>query len=107
MKELNEHLAVKVMGWETTTLGGCDYWYIKPDGVYLNKPLPKFNWQPHENIQQAMMVLGAFEVWCIEHYWEGYEVSITDSEAIQYKSENESLPLAICLAAAKATGWQE
>ena len=103
--KLNEHLAVKVMGWE---------W---PDESYVgwvpDEIAPMERWQPHKNIEQAMMVLDTFEQWGISRNLvdKGYFVSIVDwyegAPDEDWEGENESLPLAICIAAAKATGYSD
>jgi len=77
--------------------------------IYITGPdtfmdwMERGKWRPDENLEQAMQVLNSFDVFCIEHYYEGYEVTITVDCEPFYSGECESLTMAICLAACRAT----
>ncbi len=110
MIELNKHLAEKVMGWTEWTAaknGHNDLNDAYTDGVKHKIEIE--DWNPSENIEQAMMCLDIFTFWSINRTKKGYEAMIiTDKEAFGDHIElHDSLPMAISLACAKATGWEE
>ena len=100
-ESLNEHLARKVMGWEKR----ADCW-VKggPPTVCLRRS--SFN--PCENIKQAFMVLEKCESWGMAKAESSlYNVIVKFGKNVELAEQNKSLPLAISLAAARATGWTE
>jgi len=101
-ESLRKHLAEKVMGWE-----------IAGEVVVISTPGVRLvGWKPDENIEQAFMCLDTFD--------EGYEIFVEGDvkRVIVYGEEDEaetevfareeaggSLPMAISLACARATGY--
>ena len=96
-----------------------------PDG--LNE-MSESQWRPDENIEQAMMLLDNLPdktEWNIDKSWnmlDGYWpycVTVYDlrndvdnyfeefNEALTFEEFNEALTVAICLAVAKATGFED
>jgi hypothetical protein len=106
---MRDHLA-KELGFqrEHAKIGKpCKIW------IYITGPdtqmdwLECSHWRPDEDIRQAHQVLKMFDNYCIEHYWKDYEVSITNSDAIQFKSGDcGTIPQAICIAACRTTGME-
>ncbi len=101
-ESLRKHLAEKVMRYEE----GCrkdEYWELDSDGNRYG-----LFWKPDENIEQAFMCLGTFEDWQISRFAQvedmidEYEITIGNIGL----SNESSLPMAISLACAKATGWE-
>ena len=110
--KLDEHLAVKVMGLKVLSKGvlaGQEDKYKLPNGCIILAT----DWQPHKKTEQAMMVLDTFEQWTINTNRKApapkymYVISIVTSLGSKYWEGSESLPLAICIAAAKATGYSD
>jgi len=101
---LNEHLAIKVMGWEHFSTEGKK---ASLPSYFNNEGWLMFveSWNPSENGSQSQMCLDTFEWWRIDRSSERYYVSIYQDKGIDVK--NKSLPMAISLACAKATGWVE
>ena len=65
------------------------------------------HWKPDEDLRQAHDVLEMFGNFCLEHYYEDYEVTVTKTDAHQVRSGDcETIPLAICVAACRATGME-
>ena len=101
-QSLREHLAVKVMGWENTA--GDIYWSGGVAKSYIS------SWRPDKDIEQAFMLLDKFEQWGISCNLidNGYFVSIIEwpkeGRDQEWEAEDKSLPMAISLAVAKATG---
>jgi hypothetical protein len=85
----------------------CKIWiYITGPDTHVDW-IEVANWRPDEDIRQAHQVLAMFDNYCIEHYWKDYEVSITNKDAIQFKSGDcETIPQAICIAACRAIGMK-
>ncbi len=93
-ESLRQHLAEKVMGWG---------W-----------PLYIDNWKPDENIEQAFMCLETFQYYriikreLISNAIEYYCVVSRDCEYKQIcETESTELPMAISLACARATGYED
>jgi len=104
-ESLNEHLAREGMGWE------CLRFSPIHDGFHYKTPQGKMyydDWNPCENIEQAFMVLEKFEDWTVAKIQPSgdYGCLIGDFNS-DCRKRNKSLPLAISLAAARATGWTE
>jgi len=109
--ELNKWLAEKVMGWGTELSKITN----KPRKtmIYFNPNdhadwIECSSWRPDENIEHAMMCLDTFTNFSIGKWVdtpEPYTVTIYDQN--QFCVDHESLPMAISLACAKATGWSE
>ena len=104
-----EYLAVEVIGFE---IDGDDYVLVD----YINGPGTSFmrselrdkidTWMPDQNLNQSVMLLGKFESWDIEyrlHFDGKNHVSIIDKKVCV---ADEYLPLAICLAVLKASGYE-
>jgi hypothetical protein len=114
MKELNEFLAVEVMGWlpsrESTIIHAAYFDPKKYDEKFASDEqgyefLIK-DWNPSENIEQAMMCLDQYQIWRIDKGWNNYYLSIyRGSDHIFAKNENRTL--AISLACARAKGWKD
>lgn len=106
-ESLNHHLATVVMGWHkyTRETNGTVIYRDKNNKAKI--AVNQFD--PPNNIEQAMGCLEIFAYWAINHTKKGYEAMIlTDKEIFGDHIElNESLPMAISLACAKATGWEE
>ena len=108
--KLKEHLAVEVMGWVrgklTAPHSGTYYCDSKNEKIWID-------WDPIENIEQAFMLLDKFEQWGISCNLidNGYFVSIIEwpkeGRDQEWEAEDKSLPIAICLAVGKATGWKD
>jgi len=64
-----------------------------------------FFWNPTENIEQAFMCLDTFAWWEIHHAVDDYECSI--KQQYEQMGVNKSLPMAISLACARASGYEE
>ncbi len=102
---INEHLAVNVMGFIPTDLNGLVF--------YSGIDCLIDNWKPLENIEQAFMCLEKFTDWeitrssAVEDTYDEYEIYIpTEKRGKRYTSA-EFITKAISLACAKATGWKE
>ena len=108
---INEHLALKVMGWrEDPAQNESGYYqgYYKSDVIYGSPEIAAEDWKPTENLTQAFMCLEKFDVvditksgdtngrWCVTLNFNNRSDGF-----------DESLPKAISLACAKATGWKE
>ncbi len=112
-ESLGQHLAEKVMGWK-------EFWSSTgslPDNFDgwtddHNVPQARFDrWYPDENIEQAFMCLDTFEWFSIckndDEYAEGdeiYSCEVSNNNQVHIRS---SLPMAISLACARATGYPE
>ena len=130
MSTLDEFLAVEVMGRESVSVdySGTEWeskwqvenkaWMDKVDLVsvgeyYVNVPqdfyIVQADWSPSTNIEQAMMCLDTFEEWRIDHHAKSrggyYEVLLPNGHISA--GVDQSLPLAISLACAKAKGYTE
>lgn len=116
---LNEHLAINVMGWEVTTtiawleLGKQNYYTPDPDAKDSKRlRCVVDSWLPSENIEQAMSLLDGFDQTVIES-WNGanknryHRVTVETETELKTGDMNKSLPMAISLVCAKATGWEE
>ena len=108
MMDINEHLAINVMGWEATNTR------YKPVGstpqdhhIFISIS----DWNPTGNIEQAFMCLEKFENWEIIHNFERYEVmyrvGINRPDFSAVFGAHEVVSTAISLACAKATGWND
>jgi len=93
-ESLNIWLAIKVMNWNAVPL--------------------KLDWDTTTNISHAMMCLDTFEWYSIckndDTYAEKdkpYSCEVSPDEVCGHVAVAESLPMAISLACAKATGWSE
>ncbi len=111
---INEHLAVKVMGWHRPPLGTLfERLYYYSNYKCIDRISPVDDWSPQENIEQAIMCLNSFKTFGISKNMvdEGYYVSIYpdfhDCSEFEFEAENQSLPKAISLACARATGWED
>ncbi len=104
-ESLNKHLAEKVMGWE---MPSGDIWWS--DGV---AKAFESSWNPTENIEQAFMCLDT-----LDHPAYRIDFSITKTHQLsfwpdvtysqnKFEAKHKSLPTAISLACARATGWEE
>ena len=104
MTNLNEFLAVEVMGWE------CYYYTVRGQSLtypyYYTGETPyqrADHWNPSENIEQAMMCL---------NQWSWYQLTRKgDVWICQVEGGSRevaaSMPMAISLACARARGWED
>ena len=116
IEAMREHLAVKVMGWElipeTDSMHGKYEDPTKYDPEYASDEQSyeclDYKWLPDENIEQAMMVLDTFKTWCCEHPYTEYRVMINSHSVAKEdgRAIEKTLPLAICIAASRATGLE-
>jgi len=104
---LNKHLA-EMMGLEFREGGRKDEYWQDIDG-------DKFGlfWNPSENIEQAMMCLSLYNhpAYRIDFSIEkihrvSFWPDVTYSKN-KFEGEHKSLPLAISLVCARASGWEE
>ena len=105
-ESLKHHLATKIMNWTI----------MQPSGVIVfannqrsGMKLP--DWNPPENTEQAMMCLEKFTDQAIleldqEHVCK-WGVNIRVSEHGMTNHHHDLLSMAISLACAKATGWED
>ena len=103
LESLREHLAIKVLGAKVIE-GRKHKIYDFPSGELIYASL----WNPPENIEQAMG--------CLDTLSNDYTINKTplsrfyecwlESHGVG-SGWQETLPLAISLACAKATGWEE
>lgn len=107
-ESLRKHLAEKVLEWAQ---GETEFQWNDKNG---NRMLDGILFDPPNNISQAIDLLGEFEQWGISRNLidDGYFVSIVDWSAElapdkEWEAEHESLPMAISLACARASGWEE
>ena len=99
---MREHLAVKVMNFTSVQSGPYWYWVNEND-----RPATKVSdFKPDEDIKQSMMVLDTFRNVAITKIDKEYNVHIHESTGSFLSETNESLPLAICIAACRATGME-
>ena len=108
---LNKHLAEKVMEWElqsSLTWPGEQNIYKDPknDSFWLKAS----DWNPSENIEQAMMCIQTMDEWHI-HNAAGLIDAWTYRSKMKvgrgFTNKKDELPMAISLACAKATGYKE
>lgn len=107
MNNLNQFIAVCVMGWQPERS-----YYVSRDGVreYLIS-----NWRPHNTVAQAMRCLVSFQAWeaSYDHLTGAYVVNV----ALYYDADEETkwdgfaeedtLSMAVSLASARARGYQD
>ena len=104
-ESLNEHLVTESMGYQICENG--KYFRVDSYSVWL----PINQWNPCENIKQAMMCLDTFADYdygkkiglnnCVYYYC---RILILDNNLV-YEESDKSKEIAISLACAKATGW--
>ena len=105
MDKLRRHLAEKVMGIDLTK----EYGFMDNDGCLHAGA----RWNPPENIEQAFMCLDTFslEVEIDSNDATGgqkaWRVCILEPDGRMECSPYESLPMAISLACAGATGYED
>ena len=106
---LNEHLA-KAMGWVEyqPNIGPGEYCIPdeKTKGLTGKVVMRVSDWNPSENIEQALMCLDTFDEFRIDYHRKMYEV-ILPAQLYIGAGVDKSLPMAISLACAKATGWTD
>ena len=104
MVELNEWLAINVMGWEYhVNPSGCDYYTLM--GVTMGNVV---TWKPNEDISQAFMVVEKMRE-------KGFQLMLSDNEPDEgwlavfdhspwqeWKATADTPAMAICLAVQKA-----
>jgi len=102
---LNKHLAEKVMGW---TMPTGDLWWDDKGAM-----ASETGWNPSSNISQAMMCLSSYNhpAYRIDFSIEkihrvSFWPDVTYSKN-KFEGEHKSLPMAISLACARASGWEE
>ena len=112
MKKVNnndaiiKHLAEKVMGFEKREDGRKNEYWEEING-------DKFGlfWNPLENIEQAMKLLDTFGGWSMIKPAKRYHVvvvpSIINDSMCRGTTNNQSLPMAISIVCAEATGYKE
>jgi len=109
-EKLNKHLAEKVMGWATSDCG--TFYGIWIGSETFDETYTTEHWNPTENIEQSFM--------CLDTFKEGFEIFVEgdvkrvtvyfdeDSSCVYAREEaNDSLSMAISLACAKATGYED
>lgn len=102
---LNEHLAINVMGLHLSPFYKEKYWW---DDECITPVFNEKDWNPSENIEQAFMCLDTFPSFTITKPDHG---AFTCDVKIGYHKNwkavvDQSLPKAISLACAKATGFE-
>ena|SRR3990172_2148269 len=123
MNDLDRKLAEQVMGWSDPRVramhnppinsGQAGYWYWSVECDYCKED-SLVNWQPSENIEQAMMIVGALELSSREGTWH-FQLRRYQPEGLppwhcvifwkgeKYLSYADTPAMAICLAAEKVT----
>ena len=77
---------------------------------FKGRPLLMCQWQPDTNIEQAMMLLEKFDDWELGRTRRGitpYCRIFANQMQILGAARENTVPLAITLACAKATGWKD
>ena len=134
---LNEHLAIKVMGWCVAVLTEADRekfnypenfdmwgvgWVYRTDsyreGINLDGDIIDYGIEANvingcnfdTNIEQAMMCLDTFRSKGIDITWdednEIWRVGIWEDNRTERHGSDKSIPVAISLACARATGYE-
>lgn len=112
-QRMREHLAIEVMGYRY--VDSHQHKGYRGD-VYHRKgkaPILAINWNPFTNAEQALMVLLAFKGGLsLFRHTEGcaWQVRIRPEHLSQFPQdfgEDMNLLHAICIAAARATGYEE
>ena len=98
MIKKNEWLAVKVMGWKDNSYG--DYWDIENNQE--SAMISSGNWNPQENIEQAMRLLDTFEYGSIFKDRKLYRCFVGNCND---GYQDESVSIAITEAVLKASGY--
>jgi len=116
---LNEHLALKVMGWkkiESQDHKGRFTWHRISDDIFM---LWDGEWNPPENIEQAMMCASQFRKDGVEIFMGDGESECCIGETLldggisgtEYKGraicDFNALPEAISLACGQASGFED
>lgn len=104
--DINEHLAINVMGWEIQIENircGHIKWLVNKNDKKRIQTIAL--WNPSNNIDQAFTCLEKYAgIWSMEYDGLGtYGVDINMETSVQ----DRSLAMAICRACAIATGWKE
>lgn len=105
---LTRFLAIKVMRWETTDASVC-YYAPSEDGI---EAIPKAQWNPLKSFADCEPLFDKIErdrwVISIENY-DGWVVGLVPRGATRsgYSAQADTLTEALCLAIAKAYGYQE
>ena len=109
MSDLNKHLALKVMGWKSDSRAGI---YLNPKNSNWWQRVE--DWNPTENIEQAMMCLETFALWEIQKFRRGGYMVIIDREtlvdgvAVFFKLRlDDKLSRCVSLCCAGFTEWEE
>lgn len=104
---LREHLAMKVLRWNTPDLLPLQY---SLDEEFMEHA---FRWKPDQKIEQAVICLKPWAEYMIHLKDEDYCVSIEqgnkDRDGVFHPIWicANTMSLAICLAVADATGWDD
>ena len=108
-ESLNHHLATKVMGYvQPKEYQLCNWWHLNTGPVVKQN-----DWNPTENIEQAMMCLDTFIRWDLIRTAMGYHLTIyingiPHDAGDPHEPNIKPAPAeAVSLACAKATGWEE
>ena len=110
--DINEHLAIKVMGLRLEPSCGIEIW--RGNGLVFDAL--KNKWNPLENIDQAIMCAEAIKnkTWVAEKLRPDFDekeymaaIRETDRYETNFVASGDTPSEALSLACAKATGWQE
>ena len=97
MKDLNDFLAVEVMGWHN--------WLDSADTAQVCL----YDWNPTENIEHAMMCLSNFRDWELTRdSMLGYSCCISEiPDGVLHYGKADAPAPAIATACARAKGWED
>lgn len=99
-QQIIETLATKVMGWKAGTFrptaAGWEIWSFPEGGFVLRE-----NWNPLQNIADAMQVIESFEQYCLERTGSSRMCEIFIHGEV-YRGQGANMTEAICQAALKA-----